>query len=277
MRGRFHVKWVLLDGMPDIRKRDSHWNHLNMRCKILFILCLLTLQAQSQKKILIAAASDLKFALDSVVTAYKTSNVGDIEVTYGSSGKLSQQIMNGAPFDIFFSADISYPDQLVKDGKTSSEIYRYAKGRVVIWSKKLDPNKDGMKSLLHPLVKKIAIANPAHAPYGKRAVEALQHYKLFESLKPELVYGENISQTAQFISTGAADIGIIALSLAVSPNMKSENGKYFIIPEESHQPLVQGAVITSSGKDNKVAQSFFSFLKSKQATSILESFGFSQP
>lgn len=233
--------------------------------------------SSAQDKILIAAASDLKFALDSVVSAFTTINEGKIDVTYGSSGKLTEQIINGAPFDIFFSADISYPQQLRKENKTSSEIYSYARGRIVIWSKKIDPNQKEMKSLSDPKMKKIAIANPLHAPYGKRAVESLEFYKLYEPLKSKLVYGENISQTAQFVSTGAADIGIIALSLALSPNMKNEKGKYFLVPEESHQPLIQGAVITLHGKGSTLATSFFAYIKSDRATDILKHFGFSKP
>jgi molybdate transport system substrate-binding protein len=228
-----------------------------------------------QEKILVAAASDLKFALDSVIVQFNQSQKGRVEVTYGSSGKLSEQIANGAPFDIFFSADVSYPEKLKQNGKAASDIYNYGKGRIVVWSKKIDPTKAGMKSLLDPSVKKIAIANPLHAPYGKRAVESIEYYKL--SVKDKLVYGENISQTAQFISTGAADIGIIALSLALSPNMKRENGKYFVIPENSHQSLTQGAVITSQGGNKKLATEFFAYIKSDPAKAVLKHFGFSQP
>src|SRR6187399_200314 len=133
---------------------------------IAFVFFTTLLQAQ-QNKILIAAASDLKFALDSIVTAFKKSSTGSVDVTYGSSGKLFEQISNGAPFDIFFSADINYPKQLKEKGLTASEVYPYGVGRIVIWSKKIDPEKEGMKSLSSPSIKKIAIANPAHAPYGK--------------------------------------------------------------------------------------------------------------
>jgi molybdate transport system substrate-binding protein len=231
----------------------------------------------AQEKILIAAASDLKFAMDSVIAAFGKNNTGNVEITYGSSGKLTEQIINDAPFDIFFSADISYPEKLRREDKTASDIYQYAKGRIVIWSRKLDSRKKQMKSLLDPSVHKIAVANPAHAPYGKRAMESLGYYKILEAVKPKLVYGENISQTAQFVSTGAADAGIIALSLALSPNMKNEEGKYFVIPEESHQPLIQGAVVTGHGKGNKLANSFFEFVKTDKAISILKHYGFTQP
>jgi molybdate transport system substrate-binding protein len=235
------------------------------------------IDSPAQDKILIAAASDLKFALDSLVAKFRERNHGNIEVTYGSSGKLTEQILNGAPFDIFFSADVSYPKKVKDAGKTSSDIYEYAKGHLVIWSKKTDPSKTQIKTLLEPTVRKIAIANPKHAPYGKRAVESLNHYGIFESIQDKLVYGSNISQTAQFVSAGAADIGIIALSLALSPTMKKENGKYYLIPEETHEPLIQGVVITDKGRDNKLASSFLEYIKSAPAMAVLSHFGFSRP
>ena len=244
-------------------------------CLVIFLLkesCIVG----AQDKILIAAASDLKFAMDSVIRAFAKSNSGKVEITYGSSGKLYEQIANSAPFDIFFSADISYPEKLKSESKVSSDVYQYAKGRIVIWSRKFDPRQKEMKSLLDPSIKKIAVANPEHAPYGKRAMESLEYYKISGAVKPKLVYGENISQTAQFISTGAADIGIIALSLALSPNMKND-GKYFLISEDSYQPLTQGAVITIHGKGNKLARSFFDFVKTDKAISILQHYGFSKP
>lgn len=240
-----------------------------------FVLTTLSANAQSGK-ILVAAASDLKFALDSVVSVFGKDHNCAVEVTYGSSGKLSEQITHGAPFDLFFSADISYPERLQDNGLTASEIYPYGVGRIVIWSKRIDP-AEGMNALLSPRVKKIAIANPAHAPYGKRAEEALLHEQLMQKVKDKLVFGENISQTAQFVTTGAADAGIIALSLALSPNMKRLDGKYYLIPEEFHQPLKQGAVVLSHGKDNGCAKDFLEFLKGQQADSILRCFGFVKP
>lgn len=249
----------------------------SVRFILVFVFFTTLLQAQSSDKILIAAASDLKFALDSIVTVFRKGNTGSVDVTYGSSGKLFEQISNGAPFDIFFSADINYPKQLREKGLTTSDVYPYGVGRIVLWSKKIDPTKDGMKSLLSPSIRKIAIANPVHAPYGKRAEEALNYYQVSESVKSKLVFGENISQTAQFITTGAADIGIVALSLAVSPAMKKEGGKYYLIPETSHSPLEQGAVITRHGKENDLANAFMEFIKSNTANTILSHFGFTKP
>jgi len=248
-----------------------------MKLRMFLVLPLIVagvINCHAQGKILVAAASDLRFALDSVVAVFKKKNPGTVEVTYGSSGKLFEQISNSAPFDMFFSADVEYP-KLLKDKKLIlSDIYIYGVGRIVIWSKKVDPSKEGMKSLLDPSVNKVAIANPAHAPYGKRAVEALLHYKFMEAVKPKLVLGENISQTAQFITTGAADIGIVAYSLALSPNMQREGGKYYLIPENTHNRLEQAVVITQHAKGNDLAQTFLTFVKSDEAKKVLGHFGF---
>jgi len=249
--------------------------------KIIFLLLFVStttfLRGQHSGAILIAAASDLKFALDSVITVFKKANPGArIEVTYGSSGKLFEQISQTAPFDLFFSADIEYPLTLRKKGIAVSEVYTYGIGRIVIWSKVLDPKKEQINSLLDKMVNKIAIANPQHAPYGRRAEEALKHYKVYEKVKSKLVYGENISQTAQFVTTGAADAGIIALSLALSPAMKKLDGHYYVIPENAHKPLEQGFVILKKAEQNSVAVAFKDFVLGIEATKILGYFGFNK-
>jgi len=239
-------------------------------------LCAFTL-FQQQQKITIAAAADLKFAMDSIITSYKAQNPGaEIQVVYGSSGKFFQQISNGAPFDIFFSADVDYPNQLKDQALTIGDIKTYGIGQIVLWSKKTDPNKSGMNTLLGEQNKKIAIANPSHAPYGKRAQESLLYFKLYDKVKDKLVMGENISQTAQFVTTGAADIGVVALSLALSPPMKSEGGKYYLIPEESHTPLEQAYTLLKHATGNLAATKFYNFISSPAAISILTYYGFSQ-
>jgi molybdate transport system substrate-binding protein len=134
-----------------------------------------------------------------------------------------------------------------------------------------------MNTLLSSSVNKIAIANPAHAPYGKRAEESLHFYQLYDKVKDKLVFGENIAQAAQYAGTGAADVGIIALSLALSPAMQAEGGKYWLIPANSHQPLLQGYVLLPHAKDNTGATAFANFFLSGKARSILQSFGFGQP
>jgi len=232
---------------------------------------------QQPSKATIAAAADLKFAMDSMVTAFKIQNPGSaIEVVYGSSGKFFEQISNDAPFDLFFSADQDYAAKLKSKGLTIGDVKIYGIGQIVIWSKKTDPEKNKMQSLLDAGISKIAIANPAHAPYGKRAEESLKYYHLYDQIQNKLVFGENISQTAQFVTSGAADIGIVALSLALSPAMKNQGGKYFIIPEISHAPLEQAYTLLKHGGGNEAAARFYSFISSPAAISILQYYGFSQ-
>ena len=239
-----------------------------------FIFTSCNIQAQ---KVSIAAASDLKFALDSVISVYQKQHPTEkILVTYGSSGKFFEQIQYDAPFDLYFSADVSYPKKLKEKGFAISEVKTYGIGRIVIWSKKINPNVEKMNTLLNPKLNKIAIANPAHAPYGEKAKESMLYFKIYDQVKNKFVYGENISQTAQFVQLGAADIGIVALSLALSPNMKKAGGKYYVIPEKSHKPLEQGYVILKHAKDNPNALKFYNFVASPTAVRILTHFGFTQ-
>jgi len=229
------------------------------------------------RRLMIAAASDMKYALDSVIATYSAAHSDvAIVVTYGSSGKFFEQISNGAPFDLFFSADASYPDQLEVLGKTGHPVKKYGLGRIVIWSKRMDPNTDGMRSLTDKRIVKIAIANPEHAPYGRRAVEAMKKANVYDMVSDKLVFGENISQAAQFVTTGAADAGIVALSLALSPAMKT-TGKYFLIPENIHLPLEQAMVILKKAEANADAKTFQDFVLGARGQSILTYFGFSKP
>lgn len=231
-----------------------------------------------QQEVVVAAAADLKFAMDSLVTNFARANPGiHVKVVYGSSGNFFQQISNNAPFDCYFSADIDYPKQLKEKGLTLSDIHLYGTGQLVLWSRILDPAVDKMQSLLSPAIQKIAIANPAHAPYGKRAEEAIRHYGLYDQVKDKLVMGENIAQTAQYAQSGAADVGIIALSLALSPEMRQSGGKYWLIPADAHQPLQQGCVLLPHAKGNAGAARFMNYITTSEAKAILKSFGFSQP
>jgi molybdate transport system substrate-binding protein len=228
-----------------------------------------------QPKVLIAAAADLRYAMDSLVTAYKQQHPGTgLEVVYGSSGNFYEQISNGAPFDLFFSADMDYVEHLKTAGKVLGGIIPYGRGKLVLWSLHLDPSAKGIQTLTQPGIQKIAIANPAHAPYGKRAVEVLKHYGLYDQLKDKLVMGENISQTAQFASTGAADLGLIAFSLALSPALQKTGGKYWLIPEDSHSPLDQGYALLSHSVGNEEATVFSSYIQSTGAKAVLAHFGF---
>ena len=229
--------------------------------------------AQAQR-LLIAAASDLKYALDTLVVVFRQSHPNvTVDVVYGSSGKLYEQISHGAPFDLYFSADISYPENLHAKGLTASEVIGYGKGRIVFWSRTLK-SLDNFKILSDPSIRKIAIANPQHAPYGRRAVEALRYYEVYRPAERKLVFGENISQAAQFATTGAADAGILALSLVLSPTFKALKGNYWLIPESAHEPLEQGFVILKASKQKEAATQFRDFIGSPVAMSILVRYGF---
>ena len=199
-----------------------------------------------------------------------------MKLTYGSSGNFFQQIQNGAPFDMFFSANLDYAKKLESAGLTvPGSYYEYAKGKIVIWVRndsKLGLSS-GMQVLLDPSVKKIAVANPEHAPYGQAAVAAMQNDKIYERLKDKFVLGENISQTASFVVAGAADVGIVALSLALSPNMK-DKGRYVEIPAVEYPPIEQACVILLSSKNKETARQFLSFVKTAAIGEVLRSYGF---
>ncbi|HTI12207.1 MAG TPA: molybdate ABC transporter substrate-binding protein [Puia sp.] len=231
--------------------------------------------APPQKEVLVAAAADLKFAMDSLITVFSKETPGiTVKAVYGSSGNFYEQITNEAPFDMFFSADLDYPRKLQEQNKTLAPPILYGTGQIVLWSKKTDPVTAKMNTLLQSTITKIAIANPAHAPYGKRAQESLQYYKLYDQIKDKLVLGENISQTAQFVKSGAADIGIIALSLALSPAMQQEGGKYWLIPAETHQPLQQAYVLLQHARGNTGAATFATFVSSPKGKIVMSYFGF---
>jgi len=246
-----------------------------MLSTLVFFTAISALTAQQGLKVV--AASNIKEAMDSIVTIYELHNPEDeVQVIYGSSGKFYEQIQNGAPFDLFFSADRAYPEQLQKRGFTTSKIKIYAIGRLAVWSKKIDPNRLKENSLLEGSIKKIAIGNPITAPYGTKALESLQYYNLYDRVKNKLVYGENIAQTAQFVAFGAADIGIIALSDALSPKMKREGGRFYVLPDTSHSPLEQACVVLNRGKPNPQAATFYDFISTPEAVKILSYFGYSQ-
>jgi molybdate transport system substrate-binding protein len=232
-------------------------------------------QVGSPPPLTIAAAADLKYALDSLVTIYKRQHPqAQVTVVYGSSGRFYEQLSHGAPFDMFFSADSNYPRRLQQAGRTAGAPVSYAQGRLVLWSRKLDAKAKGMSALLDPQVKRVAIANPAHAPYGQRAEEILRHYKLYDQVKPKLVLGENIGQAAQYAATSAADAGILAYSLALSPVLRRA-GRFYLIPATAHAPLQQSYVVLKRASGNADAATFAAFVASPAARTALKKYGFS--
>jgi molybdate transport system substrate-binding protein len=251
-----------------------------MRLLILILFLLgSTRAASSAETVTVAAASDLVFCLEKLNAAFQRANPGiQLKTATGSSGNFFAQIKNGAPFDLFLSADVAYPRALIAAGAADEvSLTRYAIGRIVLWTTRTDHDLSaGISAASQPAIKRLAIANPAHAPYGRAAREALQHAGIWDALQPRLVLGENISQTAQFVETGNADAGIVALSLVLSPRLKAV-GHYVMIPESAHAPLEQAAVLTKRGADNPSARAYLEFLRSTEARAIFDEFGFRLP
>jgi len=250
--------------------------------RLLVALCFvlsLGASAHAAEEITIAAASDLNFAFKDLVGEYEKTTGNTVKLTLGSSGNFYAQLQNGAPFDLYFSADIGYPKKLEEAGVTvPGSLYRYALGRIVLWTgnqSKIDVAK-GIEVLAGPTIRKVAIANPKHAPYGRAAIAAMEHYQVYDLAKDKLILGENISQAAQFIESGACDIGIIALSLALAPTMKTA-GEYWEIPAAAHPPIEQGAVILKSSKHQDAARQFLDFMKSAAGQEVMKRYGFTLP
>jgi molybdate transport system substrate-binding protein len=244
-------------------------------------LALLVPARATAAELTIAAASDLKFALDDLASEFRT-NYPDIRVkmTYGSSGNFYAQLQNRAPFDLYFSADIDYPRRLADAGLAlDAKVFSYAVGRIVVWAparSPVDVKTLGIQSLVAPSVRKIAIANPRHAPYGVAAVAAMRSLKVYEGVEPRLVLGENIAQTAQFVRSGAADIGIIALALAVAPQMR-EAGRYWEIPLDAYPRMDQGGMILNWTKEPAAACAFRDFVLGDHGREVLKRHGFFLP
>lgn len=252
-----------------------------IRLRSLLVLFLgLTLSAglRAQGSVTVAAAADLQVALADVKAAFVQAHPGvQVTATFGASGAFFAQIANGAPFDVFLSADEDYPRKLVQAGLAQpGDLFRYSRGHLVLWVPKGSPlaiERLGMKALLEPAAKKVAIANPRHAPYGRAAEAALAKLGLLEAVRPRLVFGENISQTAQFVQSGAADIGILALSLAKGPALAAA-GRFVEVPPDAYPAMNQGGLLLARAKDNLTARAFCDFLRSPGGVAILKRYGF---
>ena len=229
---------------------------------------------------LVAAASDLQFALEEVATAFRTQTGESVRIVAGSSGNFTRQILQGAPFELFFSADEDYVAQLARAGKTRGPGVPYATGRIVLLVPRgspleADATLENLRaSLAAGRISRFSIANPEHAPYGKRALEALRHAGLWEAIQPRLVLGENVSQAAQFAASGNAQGGIVAYSLALFPKIAATT-RHALIPEAWHSPLRQRMVLTAQA--GPVAERFHAFVQQGTARGILARHGFVLP
>lgn len=235
-------------------------------------------QSAASRDLVIAAAADLSSALKDVADDFQKKKGVHLKLSFGASGALTQQIENGAPFDVFFSADMDYPRQLAAKGfADQASLFQYAVGKLVLWvpaDSPLDVEHRGMDILLDSSVKKISIANPEHAPYGRAAVAALKHVKLYDRVAGRLVLGENVSQAAQFVESGNAQAGFVALAHAMAPAMQGK-GKYWEVPADDYPPLAQGMIVLTHSQHAKEAAEFEIYIKSKDATAILKKYGFS--
>lgn len=241
--------------------------------------CLAAAGAASGPPLTVAAASDLQAVLPAIVARFEKTTGHEVRLTFGSSGNFFTQIQNGAPFDVFLSADIDYPRRLERAQQAEpGSLYEYATGRIVLWTRN-DSGVDlrgGLAVLARANVHRVAIANPDHAPYGRAAVAAVRHEQLYDRVQAKFVRGENISQAAQFAQSGNAEVGILALSLALSPAMKSA-GTYVEIPESFHPPIEQAAIIVSTSRQKAIAARFIEFLKQPDSVRQLQAYGFALP
>mgnify|MGYP001248757012 CR=1 FL=1 len=238
-------------------------------------------QAAEARIVRVAAAADLKFALDAIIAAFQQQHPDiKVEVTYGSSGNFYSQLTSRAPFDVFLSADLDYPKRLLAQGlAVPNSEFSYAVGGLVLWVPKASPiavEKLGIKAVLDPAARKVAIANPRHAPYGRAAEAAMKSLGVYDKVKDRLVYGENIIQTAQFVESGAADIGLISHSLTTAPSLR-EKGRSWEIPPDSYPPLEQGGVILPWAQHRKAAELLRRFILDEPGKDILRRFGFRTP
>jgi len=258
----------------------------NLAC-VLIVACILAnpaaafaQQTKNGTELVVAAAADLSTALKEISDSFEKKTGVSLKLSFGASGALTQQIQNGAPFDLFFSADMDYPRQLITAGAADgTSLYEYAVGRLVLWvptDSALDLDHKGLKVLLDPSVKKIAIANPQHAPYGRAAVAALKHAGIYDQVADRLVLGENVSQAAQFVESGNAEAGLVPLAHAVAPGMQGK-GKYWEVRADFYPPLAQGLVILSHSQHKKEAAELVEYLKTKEAAELLRKYGFTLP
>ena len=253
----------------------SHWP--TSACATL-VFALLLPSAMSQE-LTIAAAADLRPALDEISVAFQKTSGLKLKVIYGASGNFYQQIQNGAPFDLFLSANVEYPQKLDSGGLAAvGSYYEYAQGKLallVLANSKLDLQK-GLQVLLDPAVRKIAIADPNHAPYGQAALAALKKQDLYKKISTKIVTGENVSQAVSFVSSGAADVGIVAMALALSPAITAQV-RYAEVPATDYPPIRQAGVVLRSSKNQKSAMQFEGYLRGREASTMLEKYGFKVP
>ena len=253
------------------------WNRRQFAA-VLALSSAAAVRAQAAGRLTIAAASDLRFALDEALLPFRTAQRGaTIDVVYGASGKLATQLRNGAPFDVFMSADIAFARE-VHDAGLAIDVPRvYAIGRLAAWSTDAELGRLPLPALVRDArVKRFAIANPEHAPYGQRAMQVLRSQGLEADVKPKLVLGDNVSQAATFIDSGAAQAGLISHSIVLAPALAGK-GAWTLIPQPWHAPLEQAFVVARRAADNALAAAFVRHLEAQPTRELLQRYGFARP
>ncbi len=227
-------------------------------------------------KVVVATAANVQFVMQELQMEFEEETDTRLEIVVSSSGKLTAQIREGAPFDIFVSADTRYPQEIYDNGGGEVPPKIYARGTLVLWSKDSTLTPE-IQILTNPEIKKIAIANPETAPYGSAAIQVLQKAKMYDQVKSKLVYGESIAQTTQYIATGAADVGFTALSVVLSPEMKGQ-GRYTKLDSTDYSAINQAALLlkhSDSSPKKQKSQEFYDFLYSTKAKNIFRKYGYS--
>ena len=253
--------------------KKSIWGVTGL-CLLIFIAC--TSREEEPSSLLIATSANMQFAMEVLADSFSARTGTPCQLIIGSSGKLTAQIMEGAPFDVFISADMKYPREIFQSGRGDSAPRPYVLGSLVLWSMKADL-APSIEMLTSEAIQHIALANPQYAPYGKAAYEFLSRQGILPRVKGKLVFGESISQANQFISTEAAEIGFTAKSVVLSPPIKGK-GKWIELEPESYPPIEQGAILIKREKEiNPAAKSFYTFLFSSYAKEVLTAYGYSSP
>jgi molybdate transport system substrate-binding protein len=227
----------------------------------------------------VAAAANLAYVLAPLNAAFARTEPGTTVTTQiGASGGLVAQISNGAPYDVFLSADLDFPKELIAAGSADpASLVTFAYGKLVLWTTQPSLELDSIeKAVRDGRVHKIAVANPKTAPYGRAAEEVLAHLKLVDDATPKMIFGENITQTAQFVSSGNAELGFVALSLVMAPNLK-DKGRWILVPDTYYEPLAQGGILTKRGGSNPAARRYLNFLQRPEARAVFASFGYRLP
>lgn len=242
---------------------------------LLFTIILYSCSKPSEK-IVVATAANVQYVMEEIKDAFEKDSGKEVEIIVSSSGKLTAQIQQGAPYDVFVSADTKYPAEIYKNGGSDEAPKIYASGQLVLWAINIPKDRLTLDSLQSNMIKKIAIPNPKFAPYGEAALEVLKKNPNFKKLETKLVYGESISQTAQYITTGAAEIGFNALSIVLSPEMKSR-GNWVLVDSTLYAPIHQSAILLKHSKTSIKRQSskdFYDFLYSEKAKEIFKKYGY---